>query len=122
MLADPLVLTVDSVESTWSIQRREGNSGVVRINVATTLTEPEEIAIRHSVQGKGESTVDRHNVIITRHEKNSETGQITAASVSLTLTVPRTGQYTTVEMQRLNDLVQEVLADGGLARILRGES
>lgn len=122
MLADPLELTVDAVVSEWSITRREGNTGTVRMNVATSLTEPEEIAIRHSTTGKGEAAIDRHNVIIARSELDSETGKINRASCSLTLTVPRTGQFTTAEIKRLNDLIQQVVAGDNLGKLLRGES
>lgn len=120
-LADPIV-TQDPSEVTWSVIKST-NDGKVRMNVATDLSTPELMTIRHSQSGKGPSAVDRHNIVISRTEKDSETGQLSTASVSVTYTVPRSGLFTQTEVERLNTMIQETIAEGtNLARLLRGES
>lgn len=123
MFAEPLLLNDGSADRTFSIINRKGANETERLNVATSLTEPERVNIRHSVSGPATRQVDRHNIVLSRTERDSVTGLFNTASVSLTITVPRTGQFSLAEINALKAMLDDALSsDSGMERILRGES
>jgi hypothetical protein len=123
VFAEPLVLNDGSADRTFSMINRRGANETERLNVATDLTEPEKIVIRHSTSGPKTLQVDRHNVVLFRTERDSVTGQYNTLSMSLTINVPRTGQFSLAEIEALRAMLNDALDDDdGMARLLRGES
>lgn len=103
-------------------------TGTRRLNVATTMALPEYLSIKHSVNGKGKSAVDRHLVSLTKVVDS--TPEPVTLTVNFTLAVPRA---TAVTSQIVYDAVApliDFLMSGGLSTLtttnidglLRGES
>jgi len=102
-------------------------TGNTRLNVATELSLPEFLVIRHSLQGKGDKTIDRHLVQLMRSERDELTGLVHSCVLNLTLTVPRVGLFTETEVRRQMNLLTQFLNQGSgtsttLHRLLRGET
>jgi hypothetical protein len=127
---DDLVLDdVSGDDVTYRITGRDA-SGSKRIDIATTLSEPAFLAMRHSSNGKGADTVDRHLVQFTRTKLDAN-GIPRTLTVNFTLSVPRNAVITsTVIADQVMNLL-DLLASGGLTTlastanidaILRGES
>jgi len=127
---DDLVLDdVSGDDVTYRLTSRDG-SGSKRIDVATTLSEPAFLSIRHSASGKGSDIVDRHLVQFTR-TKNDSNGTPRTLTLNLTVAVPRNSAITsTIINDQIMNLL-DLMASGGLASLastanidslLRGES
>jgi hypothetical protein len=110
----------------------EDKTGSIRMDSATTLTEPRKLEIKHSSSGKGADVVDRH-LVQASHLKVAGTGQTRTAVVNLTLAVPRDSVITATIVQDLLAAIIDLITDGGfgdsgfvgvtnLSAIMRGES
>jgi hypothetical protein len=117
-----LEVTVGSNDYSFPVTTRDGASGTTRLEAASTLTEPTELAIRHSKSVIGGETVDRHNLIVSKSERDSESGKVNRCQVSLTITVPRTGQFSNAEVLELRGIINEALEGDNLGKFLRNES
>jgi cellobiose-specific phosphotransferase system component IIA len=103
---------------------------ILRIVPTEPLSEPQSLAIRHTVQGKGASAANRHNVLFSKTIKDAS-GVSSTGQVSLTLVHPVQGAVTA---QILIDLVAnlvDLLTAGAItgisdtaniAGLLRGEA
>lgn len=102
-----------------------------RINTSTTPTEPGYLDIKHDVQGSGSTARDRHNVVASLTKADNGVPQ--RASVSLTLTVPRSSVITQNDLDDLVSYVVDLITSGGfgdsglvantnLVKLARGES
>lgn len=127
---DDIVLDdVSGDDVTYRLVTRDGN-GSRRIDIATDLTQPAHLAIRHSVAGSGADAVDRHLVQFTR-TLNDSGGTPRTLTVNLTIAVPRNAVITsTIVKDQLANLV-DLLSDGAIttlastnniSSLLRGES
>lgn len=94
----------DNVEYKQIVSKTIGE--VFRIDPAKPHNEPRTLAIRHTVQGKGATLADRHNMVFSETVKDggsvSSTGQISLTAVS-----PRTGGVTE---QHLVDLAANLVS------------
>lgn len=104
--------------------------GSKRIDIATNLTAPAFLAIRHSTSGKGADAVDRHLVQFTRTVADSE-GTPRTLTVNFTLAVPRSSVITATIIEDQVANLLDLLMSGGLTTLasvanieslLRGES
>jgi len=127
---DDIVLDdVSGDDVTYRLVTRDGN-GSRRIDIATDLTQPAHLSIRHSVAGAGANAVDRHLVQFTR-TINDSTGIPRTLTVNLTMAVPRNAVITAALVKdQLANLV-DLLSDGAvtslastnnISSLLRGES
>lgn len=102
-----------------------GLKETTRMNTATDLSSPENLVIRHQVQGStknGGTITDRHLIQAARTELDGDGNPYTCV-VNLTIAVPRVGLFSQAEVQRQIDLIVNLLlASGAVAAILRGES
>jgi hypothetical protein len=100
-------------------------TGTVRLDGATTLSQPTKLAIKHSTSGSGESLTDRHLIQATRVELDANGIPFTTV-VNLTIAVPRkTATNTTVYdlVSFIKDLVDTAGAKSAdLDAILQGQS
>jgi hypothetical protein len=106
------------------------NQGTRRIDIATNLSEPAFLAIRHSQSGKGADLVDRHLLQVTETKIDSG-GTPRTLTLNITLNVPRNAIVTSQMVKdRLTNLL-DLLTDGAIASLatsanidslLRGES
>lgn len=125
-------LTLDDASGDDVVYRlvSQDSQGTRRIDVATTLSAPAYLAIRHSLAGKGADAVDRHLVQFTRTLVDSN-GVPRTLTVNLTVAVPRNAVITSqiVKDQIMNLL--DLMSDGALTTLatsanidslLRGES
>lgn len=133
MLGDPLTLSLDGsfsptpggpddpTFSTVSI----ANGQAVRINADTELSLPEYLTVRHSQQGgKGDVLVDRHNIQLSRSERDEGTGRIYVHQTNFSFVVPRHTLFTEADVRRHLTMLMSLVgqsADTNLAKILRGE-
>lgn len=130
MLANDITLDKqDGTDVVYRLFRNDG-TGSQRIDIATNLSAPKLMAIRHSTQGKGSDAVDRHLVQMTQVVADS-TGVPRTIAVNFTVAVPRN---TSVTSQMVKDLISNMidfLADGSITTlatmanvdaILRGEA
>jgi hypothetical protein len=127
---DDLVLDdVSGDDVTYRITGRD-SGGSKRIDIATTLSAPAFLSVRHSSTGKGADTVDRHLVQFTRTLVDAN-GVPRTLTVNFTVAVPRSAVMTnTVVADQIMNLL-DLLASGGLSTLastanidalLRGES
>lgn len=127
---DDIVLDdVSGDDVTYRLVSRDGQ-GARRIDIATDLTQPAHMAIRHSTAGSGADAVDRHLVQFTR-TINDSAGTPRTLTVNLTVAVPRNAAIsTTIVKDQLANLV-DLLSDGAvttlastnnISSLLRGES
>jgi hypothetical protein len=107
-------------------------NGTRRLNSASTLAEPADMIVRHSVQGSGQNAVDRHLIQFT-WTKLDTAGVPRKATINFTVAVPRS---TVITSTMVNDMIANLvdfIADGGfttsgfagvtnLTALLRGES
>lgn len=104
--------------------------GTVRLDGASTLTQPRKLVIKHSVSGKGSAAVDRHLVQLTEtvvSGADSATG-----TVNLTFAMPRNPLITEAKMYDLASLLLDFITGGSaitpptpttnIQKLLRGES
>jgi hypothetical protein len=122
-LGSPLELTHSATDYDFHQRKVNGNE-VTYYREGTTLTEPEELLVRHSTNNtKAGVTIDRHNQKLSLSERDTNTGLINVMSIDVTITVPRTGQFTEAEVARAMGLLYDLLTgDSRLPRILAGES
>lgn len=122
-LGSSITLTHDATDEDFFSQKVNAQ-GTTYYLEGSTLSEPNNLQIRHeTVQAKGGIPVDRHNTKMTKAERDSSTGVINTLSIDITVSVPRTGQFTEAEVERLIGLSTDLwLGDSRLARILAGES
>jgi hypothetical protein len=115
-LTDDLVLDdVSGDDVTYRLTTRQAD-GSKRIDIATTLSEPAFLTIRHSQTGKGSDTVDRHLVQFTR-TKMDVNGVPRTLTVNLTISVPRTSVITsTIVNDQVANLI-DFLMSGGLTTL-----
>lgn len=106
------------------------NQGTRRIDIATNLSAPAHLAIRHSTTGKGADIVDRHLVQFTRTIVDSN-GSPRTLTVNLTMAVPRsaviTSQIVKDQVMNLLDLMSDgtlttLATSNNIDSLLRGES
>jgi hypothetical protein len=132
VLGDPIVFNPGGAYSptpggdvTFTTTRQEPGAST-RLNIATDLSLPEYMVVRHSVQGgKADKIVDRHLVQFTRAERDPDTGQIYTIQSNMTLVVPRVALFTVEEVRALVKRYGQLLmtdSDANLAKILRGET
>jgi hypothetical protein len=132
MLSNQLLLDdASGDEVTYNLISQDG-TGTIRHDIASTVSEPRRLSIKHTVQGAGADAIDRHLVSST-HTLLSATGKPRTCIVNTTIAVPRD---TVITDTVVNDLVAnqiDLLSDGGfsgsglagttnLAAIKRGES
>lgn len=72
-----------------------------RLNVATDLSNPEKLVIKHQVTGseKSGNLTDRHLIQLSRVERDSD-GLPHNCVVNLTISVPRNGLFSVAEVER----------------------
>jgi hypothetical protein len=80
-------------------------------NIATSLTLPERVLIRHSqLKPKGSSAVvDKHNLVFSHKERDATSGEIFEASVSLTITCPRNDMFNKADFTRIYGMIDTFL-------------
>lgn len=130
MLAADIVLDdVSGDDSTYRLYKQDG-IGASRIDIATVLSLPAYLTIKHSVSGKGADIVDRHLVSLTRTYLDSAEKMFTVTS-NWTVAVPRTSAITAAMVADETARLIDFMSSGGLTTlastanieaILRGES
>jgi hypothetical protein len=129
MLANDL--TLDKADGTDTIFRlvSQDNTGTRRIDIASTLSLPSMLVIKHSTTGKSPNIVDRHLVQFNKTVATA-LGSVTL-NANFTLTIPRDTAITNVVIHDVISNMMDFLTDGSLAgytatsnvdAILRGES
>jgi hypothetical protein len=130
MFTDDLALDDKSGDDVTYRLFRSDAQGTSRIDIATTLTQPALMQIKHSTSKSGSVTIDRHLVQFARTLVDSNGVPVTLV-VNFTLAVPRS---TVITSQIVYDQVvnlADFLTDGQLASVsattnldalLRGES
>lgn len=127
---DDLVLDDASGDDvTYRLVSRDAN-GARRIDIATDLTQPAHLVIRHATNGSGANAVDRHNITFTR-VLNDSAGVPRTASFSMTWNVPRNAIITPQIVKDMTANAADLITDGAIASLattanisslLRGES
>lgn len=129
MLANDL--TLDKKDGTDVVFRLQQNTvdGSRRIDIASTLSLPTTLVIKHSVTGKTPALIDRH--LIQVNKTVSASAGVALCTANFTLNVPRDVAITPTIIYDMVTHVLDFLQDGsitGLATtanidaILRGES
>ncbi|DAD50127.1 coat protein [ssRNA phage Zoerhiza.1_19] len=124
-------LTLDKADGTDQIFRlvSTDQSGSRRIDIASTLSLPSTLTIKHSSSGKSPNIVDRHLVQVNKTIA-SAVGSV-VVNANFTLTVPRDVAVTSTEVQDVISTLLDFLTDSTLTgypshanvdAILRGES
>lgn len=125
-------LTLDDKSGDDVVYRlfRSDATGTQRIDVATTLSEPALLIIKHSTSGKGSDAVDRHLVQLTQTEIDSA-GKSVTLTINFTLSVPRNVAITAQMVYDRVCNLADFLTDGQIASVtttanldalLRGEA
>lgn len=125
-------LVLDDVSGDDSTYRLVSNhtDGTRRIDIATDLSEPAFLTIRHSQSGSGNKVVDRHLVQFTRTFTDS-LGATFVVTTNFTVAVPRTGAVTAADVADEVCRLLDFLSSGGVSTLastanieslLRGES
>jgi len=83
-----------------------------RLNTASTASEPNVLAIKHSVAGKNSSTVDRHLVQFSWTKLDSA-GNPKTAVVNFTMAIPRASVITTAMITSMVSNLVDLISDGG---------
>jgi hypothetical protein len=113
--ADIVLDDASGDDITYRLTGQEAN-GSKRIDIATTLSAPAFLAIRHSQAGKGSDTVDRHLVQFTRTLIDAN-GVPRTLTVNLTLAVPRSAVITSqVVIDQVSNLL-DLLMSGGFTTL-----
>lgn len=118
-------------EATFNLQTYLPD-GARRIDVASTLTEPRTLEIKHSSTGKGAAVVDRHLISATSQQADAA-GTPFKAIVNLTMSVPRNAVFSNADVLDLVSYIVDFITDGGFSgsglagstnasAVLRGES
>lgn len=129
MLATDLTLdNADSSDVTYRLTSQD-STGSRRIDIASSMSLPSLLSIRHSVTGKAPNQVDRHLVQLNKSVASS-LGSV-PVTANFTLAVPRdvavTNQIVLDMVSNLIDLLSDSTLTGltnhsNLDAILRGES
>jgi hypothetical protein len=111
-LTDDLVLDDASGDDiTYRLTSRQAD-GSKRIDIATTLSEPAFLVIKHNQTGKGADTIDRHLVQFTRTKLDTN-GVPRTLTVNLTVAVPRSSVMTsTVVNDQISNLLDLIMSGG----------
>jgi hypothetical protein len=130
MLAEQLTLdAADGSDVVYKLIKSSAN-GTTRIDMATNLTAPGLLEIKHETRGRAPSQVDRHLVSLTRTVIDP-TGTPVACTVNLTVSVPRNPAVTSAIVRNLVANMIDFMSDGSIASmattanvdaLLRGES
>ena len=116
MLADSITLdAVDGTDVVYKLIRSSAN-GTTRIDVATNLSAPALMDIKHETRGKGADQVDRHLVSLSRSIVDS-TGVLRTATVNFTVAVPRSAAVTSTIVKNLISNMIDFMADGSIASL-----
>jgi hypothetical protein len=122
----------DGTDQTFALIGQDSTSST-RTDVASTLSEPKKLIVKHSVSGSGANAVDRH-LIQASQRKLDSAGLPRDAVVNLTVAVPRSSVITT---NMVEDLIANIVSllcnhafsattgftnDTVIQQILRGES
>jgi len=124
-------LTLDKADGTDQIFRltNTDQTGSRRIDIASTLSLPSVLQIKHSSSGKSPNVVDRHLVQVNKTVA-SAVGSVTV-NANFTLTIPRDVAVTSVVIADVVSTLLDFLTDSSLTgyashanldAILRGES
>jgi hypothetical protein len=119
------------VETTFNLQKYLPD-GALRIDAASTLTEPKCLEIRHTASGKGAAIIDRH-LLSAYAVKADDAGAPVKATVNFTISAPRNAVFSNSDIFDLVSYVIDAVSDGGfsgsglagttnLLALLRGES
>jgi len=131
-LSDTLTLdNATGTEATFALQGRDA-SGARRIDTASTLSQPQNLVIKHSKSGQGLNAIDRHLVQFSRTELDSN-GVPRTAIVNFTMAVPQSTVFSSAEILDLAGYLVDLITDGGwtssgfagttaLTQLLRNES
>jgi hypothetical protein len=129
MLSNDLTLkTADGVDTVFRLVSQD-STGTRRIDIASTLSLPATVVIKHSVSGKAPNVVDRH--LIQLNKTLATTVGTTQLVANFTLTVPRDVAVTPTSIHDIVSMMLDMLTDGTytgtattptLDAILRGES
>lgn len=130
MFTSDIVLDdVSGDDATYRLVSSEAN-GSKRIDIATTLSEPATLAIKHSSSRSGSVVTDRHLVQFIRTYLDAA-GAPFQVTTNFTMAVPRTGAITAAMVADEVCHLIDFLSDGGLSTLastanieslLRGES
>lgn len=130
MYTNDLILDDKSGDDVTYRLFRSEPTGSQRIDLATTLSAPALMVIRHSTTGKGPTAVDRHLVQFTRTVQDIN-GLSVTLTCNFTLQVPRnsaiTSQMVYDQVVNLADFLVDgqlttVTATTNLDALLRGEA
>lgn len=127
-------LTLDNatgVDTVYALITRD-NTGTKRLNTATSLTEPDNLVIKHSSSGVGANAIDRHLIQFSRTNVDA-VGVPRTAIVNFTIAQPRSAALTNAEVIDLVSNLIDLISDGtfsgsgiggtvALTQLLRGES
>lgn len=78
---------------------RQDGTGTLRIDEQTTLSFPRSLAIKHAVQGKGVSAIDRHLIQLLTAGSN-EAGVPEQLLTNLTVAMPRSATFSNGDVYR----------------------
>jgi hypothetical protein len=115
-------------DQVFALVNQDG-TGSRRLNIASTLSEPILMSIKHSSSGTGASAVDRHLVQFSNVQE-ATSGPKTAI-VNFTISAPRDSSISSLMIEDLVANLIDFLTDGALAtpmgttaltQLLRGES
>lgn len=85
--------------------------GTLRIDSGSTLSEPRQLAIRHSTTGAGADLVDRHLIQATT-TKIGSSGKPRTATVNMTFAVPRDTAVSANDVKDLAALIIDLVSNG----------
>lgn len=130
MLPNDLILdNADGSDVTYRLFKPELN-GSQRIDMTTNQSAPAIMAVRHSVQGKGNLAIDRHLVQISRTIVDTSSVPHTLVC-NFTVAVPRNAVVTPTIVKNAIQNLLDFFSDGSLTTLptslniealLRGES
>jgi len=127
--ADIVLDDVSGDDSTYRLVSQD-STGSRRIDIATTLSLPATLSVKHSVSGKGADTVDRHLVQFVRTYQDAA-GKSVQLVTNFTVAAPRNSAVTAAvvadEICRLIDFlssggVTTLASTANIESLLRGES
>lgn len=130
MLAESI--TLDAADGTDVVYKliRSNASGTTRIDVATNLSAPALMEIKHETRGRGSDALDRHLVSLSRTVIDSQ-GVPRVLTCNFTVAVPRAAVVTQAMVRNIISNMIDFMADGAIATLattanidalLRGES
>lgn len=115
---------VTTNQRTYGIHNYPGPGRSVRIDAASTSTEPNTLEIAHRVEGTGDARRDVHVVSVRRRKLNSTTGKMVESVVTFSVRVPQDNVTITAANIRsdVNAIANAIIATtGAFDRLLRGE-